>query len=297
MFKNSRQAYQIYRKLSDEEKEILRNKKISGRHSLREWNRKLGHIALMDSYADKARQGLVLIMVLCAFPAFFALMGVINAPGFISFFFLLLLLALFGMALYLYLTFKKIDVGNQLRFFIIPTLRLLSRKVRKSHKIELDIDLATANDRNYQVNQEIDQHPADRRFRKVTYTDYRIPWLRAKVPLADGSLLMWENVDLVRERKVVKRPKGKVKTKYKIKHLAKVQLLLPKARYDLAVENSEAIGIEEAPQFYRLNIKGKERSNRNPNQHGEEYKSMNPRYFTSLLVKAYEQVTPKSITT
>ena len=71
MFKNSRKAYQIYRKLTDEEKEIIEKRKVSGKHSIREWNRKLSHIALMDSYADKARGGLKTMLILSLFLTFF----------------------------------------------------------------------------------------------------------------------------------------------------------------------------------------------------------------------------------
>ncbi|MFP4090554.1 MAG: hypothetical protein ACLFT3_09630 [Cyclobacteriaceae bacterium] len=298
MFKNSRKAYQMYRKLTDEEKAILETKKVSGKHSIREWNRKLSHIAVMDAYADKARNGLTGIIFLSLFLTIFVSLFTLGASIlFLTVFVIVLGLSFFGTALFFYLKFKKIDTGNQLRHFIIPTLKFLNRKVRKSHKVELNIDLALPNDEQYKIDQQIDKSPADMRFRKVTSNYYLIPWMQAKIPLADGSLLTWENEDLIRERKVVKRRKNKRKTKYKIKHQVKVKIMLPKSRYQLLEDRQEdshhsAIQIDEVSRYYLISIKGKQQTTRNPQFHGDEFKSMNPKYFTSLLIKAYAQVEP-----
>lgn len=292
MFKNSRKAYQIYRKLTDEEKEILESRRISGKHSIREWNRKLSHIAVMDAYADKARGGLKGILIVSLFLTFFVAMFMINAPVFFLILVIVVGVSIFLTALFFYGKLKNIDVGNQLRYFLIPTLKLLGRKVRKSHKIELDINLGLPIDEPYKTDQEVDNQPADARFRKVTHTYYRLPWLQAKVPLADGSLLVCESEDLVRERKVIKKHKGKRKTKIKTKHLVKVKLMLPKSRYQLSESRDEAIRVDEVTKFYILSLKGKEQSAYNPNNLADEQKSMNPKYFTSLLIKAYEQVKP-----
>lgn len=292
MFKNSRKAYQIYQKLSDEEKEIIENKKISGKNSIREWNRKLSHIAVMDAYADKARGGLKSMLILSIILTFFVIMFTLAAPVFVPILVAVLGLSIFGTALFFHRKFKNIDVGNQLRYFVIPTLKLLNRKVRKSHKVELDIDLSLPNDEQNKVDEQIDNKPMDKRFKKVTNIYYRIPWLQAKAPLADGSLLVWENEDLVRERKVIKLRKNKRKTKYKIKHQVKVKLMLPKSKYRLLEEKHEAIQIDEISKFYVLSLKGKEQTTHNPIMHGDEFKSMNPKYFTGLLIQAYDQIEP-----
>jgi hypothetical protein len=292
MFKNSRKAYQIYRKLTDEEKEILESRKISGKHSIREWNRKLSHIAIMDAYADKARGGLKGILIVSLFLTFFVAMFMINAPLFFLILVIVVGVSIFLTAMFFYGKLRNIDVGNQLRYFLIPTLKLLGRKVRKSHKVDLDIDLNLPIDEQYKTDQEVDSQPADVRFRKVTHTYYRLPWLQAKVPLADGSLLVWENEDLVRERKVIKKHKSKRKTKIKTKHLVKVKLMLPKSRYQLLEGSNDAIRVDEAAKFYILSFKGKEQSAYNPNNLADEHKSINPKYFASLLIQAYEQVEP-----
>ncbi|MDF9795100.1 hypothetical protein OKW21_000363 [Catalinimonas alkaloidigena] len=291
MFKNSINAYRIYRRLTDEEKEILQDRKVSGKYTIREWNKKLSHIALMDSYADKARQGLVLVMVSMAFPLFILIILMINGVVF-AFFLAFLLVLLFGTALWLHLKFKKLDVGNQLRFFVIPSLKLLSSKVRKSHKVELDINLGIPTDEQYQSSQEVDDRPANKRYQKITTTFFRLSWLTAKVPLADGALLIWENEDIVRERRGVKYHKNKRKTKYKNKHLLKAKLVLPKAKYQLAEDVSEGVSIEETEKFYMISLKGKQLSKYHPNLHGDYFKSMSPKYFTSLLISAYKQVEP-----
>lgn len=292
MFKNSSRAYQIYRKLNDEEKEILKSKQLSGRHSIREWYRKLSHIAVMDAYADKSRQGLQIILVLLAFPAFFIIIFTLNEPGVVSFTLLLLIAALFGFTLYLYRTFNRIDIGNQLRFFIIPMLRILSNKVHKKHRVDMEIKLALSNDKNFLVDEHEDKSPSDLRFLRIKTNHYQFPWLRVKVPLADGALLSWENEDLVRERILVKQRKGKRKSKHKIKHICRIQLMLPKSRYRLLEPTDEEIKIQESQKFYMLNIKGKVKTNRHPRSYGDTYKGMRPKYFTALLVKAYQQVEP-----
>lgn len=291
MFKNSINAYRIYRKLTEEEKEILEKRKVSGKYTIREWNRRLSHIALMDRYADKARQGLVLIMVFSAFPLFFIIIMMLNGLTF-AFFLGFLLALLFGTALWLHLKFKKLDVGNQLRFFVIPSLKLLSSKVRKSHKVELDINLSLPTDEQYKSGEEVDDRPTNKRYRKITTTFFRLPWLTAKIPLADGALLIWENEDIVRERKGVKYRKNKRKTKYKIKHLIRAKLILPKTKYQLAEDIPEGLRVEETSKFYMLSMKGKQLSTHNPNLHGDYFKSMSPKYFTSLLISAYKQVEP-----
>jgi len=292
MFKNSRKAYQIYRKLTDEEKEILERRKVSGKHSIREWNRKLSHLAVMDSYADKARGGLKTMLILSVFLTFFVSIFMLNAPVFFLILVLVIGVSIFLTALFFYGKLRHIDVGNQLRYFVIPTLKLLNRKVRKSHKVELDINLSLPNDEQYMVDEQIDNQPEDKRFKKVTNIYYRVPWLQAKVPLADGSLLIWENEDLVRERKVVKYRKNKRKTKYKVKHQVKLKLMLPKSRYRLQEERHEAIQVEEISKFYVLSLKGKEQTAHNPIVQNDEFKSMNPKYFTGLLIQAYDQIEP-----
>lgn len=292
MFNNTRKAYQIYLKLTDEEKEVLATKKVSGRHSIREWNRKLSHLAVMDAYADKSRQGLQITLVLLAFPAFFVIIFTLNEPGVLSFILLFLLATLFGFTLYLYRTFNNIDLGNQLRFFVIPMLRVLSKKVHKKHRVDMEIKLSPANDKDYLIDEEEDKSPADLRFLRVTSRHYQFPWLKVKVPLADGALLTWENEDLVRERVFVKQGKGKRKSKHKIKHICRIQLMLPKSRYRLFDQTDESIRIQESKKFYILNIKGKVKTNRHPRSYGDTYKGMRPKYFTSLLIKAYQQVEP-----
>lgn len=297
MFKNSRKAYQIYRKLTDEEKAILESRKVSGKHTIREWNRKLSHIAIMDAYADKARGGLKTMLILSLFLTFFVSIFMFNAPTFLLILVIVVGLSIFLTALFFYIKLKNIDVGNQLRFFLIPTLKLLARKVRKSHKIDLDINLAVPVDEQYRTDQQVENVPADPRFRKVTNNYYELPWLKAKVPLADGSLLIWENDDLVRERKVIKKRKGKRKTKFKVKHQVKVKLMLPKSRYQLTDERKEAIAVEEVSKFHVLGLKGKDQSAHNPQMQGDEFKSMNPKYFTRLLIEAYSQVQPTNPST
>lgn len=292
MFKNSRKAYQIYQKLSEEEKEIIKEKKVSGKHSIREWNRKLSHIAVMDAYADKARGGLKTILILSLFLSFFISLFLIAAPVFFRILIPVVGLSIFLIALFFYGKLRDIDVGNHLRYFLIPTLKLLNRKVRKSHKVELDIDLSLPNDEQFKVDEQVDNHPADSRFKKVTHIFYRVPWLQAKVPLADGALLVWENEDLVRERKVVKYRKNKRKTKYKVKHQVKLKLMLPKSRYRLLEERHEAIQVDEVSKFFVLSLKGKEQTAHNPIVQGDEFKSMNPKYFTGLLIQAYDQIEP-----
>lgn len=292
MFKNSSRAYQIYRKLTDEEKDILANKRLSGRHSIREWYRRLSHIAIMDAYADKSRQGLQITMALLAFPAFFIIIFTLNEPGVLSFTLLFLVVSFFGLTLYLYRTFNRIDIGNQLRFFVIPMLRLLSKKVPKKHSLDIEVRLSPSNDKNYLVSEEEDKSPSDLRFSRVITRHYQFPWLKAKVPLADGALLSWENEDRVRERVVVKQRKGKRKSKHKIKHICRIQLMLPKSRYRLLEQTDDEIKIQESRKFYILNIKGKVKTNRHPRSYGDTYKGMRPKYFTELLVKAYQQVEP-----
>jgi hypothetical protein len=287
----------MHRKLTDEEKEILLSRKVSGKHSIREWLRMLNHIAVMDAYADKARSGLTTMLFLSLFLTFFVAMFTLAAPTFVTILVIITGLSIFGMALFFHIKFKKIDVGNQLRHFIIPTLKFLHSKVRKNHKVDLNIDLAIPGDELYKIDEQLDDNPADKRFRKVTNNYYLIPWLQAKVPLADGSLLTWENEDLVRERKVIKRRKNKRKTKYKTKHQIKVKLMLPKAKYQLMESRQEedqqgSMMIEDASRYYLISMKGKQQTARNAQLHGDEFKSMHPRYLTGLLIKAYAQVEP-----
>ena len=292
MFQNSSKAYRIYRKLTDEEKEIIKDKKLSGKHSIREWDRKLSHIAMMDTYADKARQGLSPMMFVAGFILLFAIIMSFNTESILVLVISALLAAAIGAMIYLYRLFNKINVGNQLRLFIIPTLRMLSTKVGKRQRLEMDLDLALANDQNYFENAIEDNNPENKRLRSMTTKSFRIPWLKAKVVLVDGSLLVWENEDLVNERNVIKHHKGKRKTKYKIKHRAKIHLLMPKSRYQLVAQPDEAIQVHETNKHYALSLKGKEKTIRDPNLQGDTFKSMNPKYFTGLLIKAYQQVEP-----
>lgn len=295
MFKNSRTAFKIYQKLTDDERNILESRKIDGKYSIKEWYRMLKHLALMDRFADKARNNFKLSLIGLGLATFFTLIFSFNkAPFYIALPITLIPGGALGLLVFYYQTLKDIDLGNHMRLFIMPSLNLMSQKVPGRGKVEMNMDLHPFNHEDYKVDEEVFDDPHETHLKKKTHVFFHLPWLTAKIPLKDGALLVMTVEDKVREKKVVKYRKNKRKTKYKSKHILRMKLALPKKRYQLLNARKEQFNITEDEKFIIISGKEKQVTEYNPLMHNEEKKSLDPRLLAKLLADAYKCVEPIS---
>jgi hypothetical protein len=295
MFKNSRTAHKIYQKLTDDERNILESRTVDGKYTVKDWYRLLKHLALMDGFADKARKSYPNAFIASGIITFFTLIFAINAAGFVVGLIISLLpLGALGLTYYYYKTFKDIDLGNQLRLFIMPALNLLSHKVPRRAKIEMTLNLNPIAREENKVDEEVIDSPPEPHLKKKIHNYFQLPWLSAKILLKDGSLLVFTVEEQVRERKVVKYHKNKRKTKYKSKHTLRLKLAAPKKRYKKLQESNEQFTIEEDDKFIIITLKSKQVSRYNPMIPDDEEKSLDPRYLTQMLVDAYKCIEPVS---
>jgi hypothetical protein len=223
----------VYRSLSAEQKQILRDKKVDLNRPIDEILTLLRPLAACDKVADKSRTkmgcsfgiGIVLTIVLAI---------VLSNVGWnpLTLFVLVAFIAcVIGVAV-LYFFMKKIDLSNNFRDFALPVLTVFKEDFDAARPVHLrmNLDPPTASAKKTA------ETPAYKAgvYHKVIDTTYVDPWMTASAVLVDGTKLSWNVTDEIRERKKTKRNargKYKTKTKYRKKTDLEVQVALLKKTY------------------------------------------------------------------
>lgn len=193
-------------------------------------------LAGFDKECDSARSRCGLFMFLVILGWFVMMIFTGGEPSILSLrpatihFFII---AIFFTHLFLYFFFRKIDIHNNLREFVVPIINSISQDMNKDEKIRLKLDFRGKCIPAKQLKQE-KHDPGWFSYPKETITFYRDNWLDGSAILHDGSKLFFSVTDLPRKlERSKKNPRGKIKskTKYKIKHRIKVGLALKNKNY------------------------------------------------------------------
>ncbi|MBF0293109.1 MAG: hypothetical protein HQK86_13235 [Nitrospinae bacterium] len=136
----------------------------------------------------------------------------IDAVGYLSLIFLLL----FVYFLISYRGCVKKDLPNDFRDYLIPLLKLLSADIEDRSKIALNMDIAQLRRKEYSSGVKTEPHNAP--YYKITSELFERPLMTLAIHLRDGNRILmerFESLTVVVKKK--KNPRGKIKTKEKIK--------------------------------------------------------------------------------
>lgn len=223
----------VYRSLSAEQKQILRDKKVDLNRPIDEILVLLKPLAVCDKVADKSRTkmgcsfgiGIVLTIVLAI---------VLSNVGWSAL--TLLALVVFVAVVIalgvLYFFTRKIDLSNNFRDFTLPVLTVFREDFDAAKPVHLRLNL----DGPTTAAKKTAETPAYKTgaYYKIIDSTYVDPWMTASAVLVDGTKLSWSVTDEVRERKKTKKnPRGKIKTKtkYRKKTDIEVEVALLKKAY------------------------------------------------------------------
>lgn len=229
-----RQAYDKYRELSDDQKQVLQNKTVLGLRTPTDWLAFLGPLASFDKVGDESRRILYQVFGLAGLVSllgFFVMVGLFigqhdSTPGLVAAA-VSACAAVVTIVLWpIYSRVAELDLRNHLREVLIPFLRVLEQDMPAKALLRLKLDLAGTVDRK--LVSKSDEDPGLWQYPKVKIRTYRDPWMTGAATLADGSALVFHGVDMLRRREVTRKGyrKVKTKTKVKVKHVFAVKLAL-----------------------------------------------------------------------
>ncbi|OJJ22057.1 hypothetical protein BKI52_08440 [marine bacterium AO1-C] len=267
-----------YKQLSQEQRKIIEDQFIKGSHTPKEWIKLISKIVQYDTLADEARRfkidrpipsrdALLIIGVAVALLSAVQLGNYLVAGiGLVTY--------LVGIFLYFVLPpgkkilakeekqrvmarkysrilFDYSDLPNHFRKFILPLIKELANMMDDEEKLRLNVNLGPKKESDHKferedipTNENYDA-PKDYVYEETEFYNYPLMNIRAK--LSDGSILMFNIEDLIRNRRFVKKIyiedddqeeiwKGTMRISY---HL---QTLLYKNCYDLASKHTSKAG-------------------------------------------------------
>jgi hypothetical protein len=232
-------AWQTYRSLTPEQKEILRTKQVDLNKPREEVMALLNPLALFDRSSDKLRTRFGCTAAICfvvAFVSFFFLLGV-SFGKFVSLF--ILLAAIFSLVVWSKL--RSVDLSNNLRGVCLPMLGVLKEDFDRQEPVHLRLDLRppTCDEKKISESPKYESGV----YHKVIDSFYTDPWMTGEGVLQDGTRLHWDITDNIRKRdKTKKTPRGKYKskTKYTKKTTIEVEAGLRKKTYDVVVSPTKS---------------------------------------------------------
>ncbi len=209
------EAFTTLFSLSAEQKKLLKEKQIQDERTPEEWIKLFTTIADFDKKRDRGQGwgcGCIIagfILTIISFPLIAVYVGILTLP-------VAILMLIIGLIAYFFL--KGYDVpGEKLTNFILPILKVLQEDMDPNEKLKLKLDL-----RGFEVAEK--KTGESQKYDKGVYYNcidfyYRDHWMQGEAVLLDGTQLVWNIYDLVRNTRKTKRNyRGKIKTKTKPKH-------------------------------------------------------------------------------
>ncbi|MDG9666415.1 hypothetical protein ONV78_01625 [Hahella sp. CR1] len=213
-------------------RETMRTKKLEGEFSIDEWLKRLRFIAARDKSGDSVRKWVgisIALWVVGFIGSLIAEFPPAAAGSAVAFVF----------SLIAFFSLKGKDIPNRLRDSVLPLLTILRQDADAETPLKLKVDLLGPE----LLSKRINFVKAGNKYPKVEESMFSDPWFQGSLSLADGSVLNWEVLDMVRRRNIRKRnPRGKIKmkTKYKIKTRMDVSLSYKNDRYQAQVSRGAA---------------------------------------------------------
>ncbi len=180
---DSRKIYKIYKSLDKDQIQFVLDKKIEGTYSIGKWLDRLMQIAELDTLGDDTRQKSgSLSLVFGAFTVFTIILT-ISKP--FMFFFPIGFFLIFFYFLFTYIALSKIDIGNNLRIFVVPLLKkyLEQGNIEENLQLRMDFSSPISPER---LTATVESNHKDRS--KL----YKHHWMEGSIQYNDGVKITWE---------------------------------------------------------------------------------------------------------
>lgn len=270
--------------LTEEQKRILRNKKLEANRPPAALLELLGPLADYDRDADRARSRLGWTAIVFCLVTVAAAFGALQLGFSIASIVALALLAAAAItAIVLWSRLISLDLSNNLRAFALPVLALLSEDMEPSEAVRIRLDLSSCTAKEKLTSKSEPYRSGA--YHKVVDTFYLDPWMEGEAVLADGSRLSWSVTDRIREQNKTKRnPRGKIKTKKKHtkKSVMNVRVELPGGSYEVAAPGQADVNVGSKRNVFKLSDTVKSSS----------LEPISPWAFVDLVAGAYGRVAP-----
>lgn len=214
-------------KLTDNERNLLKSKRIKAVKPVQQWIDLFTKLRDFDKEADSSRAwavGLAVAGGIMTFVGFFLLVVFV---GFLMIPLGMLMLAGF-LAAYFYL--KQFDVNSELLSQrVLPILLILREEMKPGANLKMSLDF-----RGFETTEKLVNQSEKRKtsiYRSIIDYYYRDHWIDGDTTLADGTRLVWSITDLVKHIKKVKYRKGKRKSKSKHRTVLTTQIGMHRKRY------------------------------------------------------------------
>ena len=271
---NSRKVFKIYKSLDKDQLQFVLDKKIEDTLTLEDWLTKLHGIAEMDTIGDETRKQAGNLSIVFGILTITTLILTISKP--VLFFFPIGFLILFIYFVVTFFLLRKIDIGNNMRLFIVPMLEHIRKtgSVKKAFSLRMDFSHPVTKERLAESDEEENQKPG---------SIYKHHWMDGNMELKDGVKITWEIEDVV-SKKDSSRKNGKDKTnstgKYQIQHILNMHFSAPKEHF-IAI-NEDMMETDDG-LYYIVSIHKKDVSD------GLD-EGMSPEIFISSIEEGYHFV-------
>jgi len=180
----------------------------------------------------------------------------------------------------MYITLSKIDIGNNLRIFVVPLLKkyLLDGNIKDNLQLKMDFSSPISPER---LTATVESNQKDRN--KL----YKHHWMEGSIQYNDGVKITWEIEDIVKkiERELPNKAANlDLSSIYKVDHILNMHFYAPKNKFDSV--NKELMESKDG-EFYILSIHKKDISN-------SLEEGMDPQTFISSVEEGYKKLRLKS---
>lgn len=248
--------------LSPEAMEIVRLRKVSGRRRLKEWLPLLEEMAVFDQRTNaslKVLGGLSVLsgvlLVISGIASFIALASDETGVAGVVFVIGLVLLAAFIALRMRVGSLKAIDLQDELREAVLPTLRALEEDIPPKGKITIDMNLGPTVARENMVS----RNNLPTHYIKLVETVYRQRCGTLSIPLCTGGELSFciekDNIEYDRH---YRSRSGKYKTKRKWRSVTTVEASFMPDSGDLTFDSAALSKLSDAGKVKQREKQGRE---------------------------------------
>jgi hypothetical protein len=278
--------------LTADHKAVVRDKVVEGDRSPDSWLGLLAPLAAFDAETDSARRraggwlaavviiGFILTVIgLAVEPIAGAAVGVATI--------------VLGLVLWsVYRRTKKMDLANGPLAFTVPLMPILREDVDPEEPVHLRVDFGgyQAHGKEKGKSEPYKKGP----YHKIVDTFYEDPWLAGHARFVDGTDLRFNVTDVViSQRKTKRNPRGKIKTKTKVKKKTTIELVagFPAKNYKQGETQTPAPEGVRKEKVQPGDARTTVRMASVAKLTGDDA-AADPRMFIDLVARAYQRVAP-----
>ena len=274
---DSRKVLRLYKSLDKDQLQFVLDKKVEDTLTIDDWLKKLHRIAEMDTIGDESRKKSGNLSIVFGILTIATFILTLYKP--ILFFFPIGFAILFIYFVVTFFLLSKIDIGNNMRLFIVPMLEHFQHQgsVKEAFSLRMDFSHPINKERLSETEEEDSSKPGN---------IYRHHWMDGKMVFNDGVKITWEIEDVVSKRDGNIRKDSEKKDsagKYQVQHILNMHFSAPKEHF-LAI-NKDLMETDDG-LFYIVSIHKKDTSE-------SLDEGMSPEIFISSLDEGYHFVKQK----